>query len=252
MHKAFQYMPDNVKTKYFIQLDADMILKENSILRLYNEIQKSNFLTYRISGQLYEKGFGVGGHVKCWKKNVFKYFKFKDVRTVDRNFHNRVKLFGFRNKVIKDIFGYHVPRHSTFSSYLKTKSDIEKWRFLKRPYEKYAKNLLNEIINSKETIRLNGFLFGSVTLTKYLLKSKNINYEKKLFNEISKKYDFISEKFNISKLKNHSEIINLIANNYENFRKDDLNLKITLLDKYFKLFDIPHYKIVKIIKLINE
>ena len=32
MHKAFQYMPDNVKTKYFIQLDADMILKENSIL----------------------------------------------------------------------------------------------------------------------------------------------------------------------------------------------------------------------------
>ena len=90
-----------------------------------------------------------------------------------------------------------------------------------------------------------------MTLTKYLLKSKNINYEK-LFNEISKKYDFISENFNISKLKNHSEIINLIANNYENFRKDDLKLKITLLDKYFKLFDIPHYKIVKIIKLINE
>ena len=40
MHKAFQYMPDNVKTKYFIQLDADMILKENSILRY---LKKKNY-----------------------------------------------------------------------------------------------------------------------------------------------------------------------------------------------------------------
>ena len=70
MSKAFQFMPDNCNTKYFIQLDADMIIEKNSIIRLYKIISNTNFFTYRVSGQLYEKGFGVGGHIKCWKKNI--------------------------------------------------------------------------------------------------------------------------------------------------------------------------------------
>ena len=45
-----------------------------------------------------KKNLGKGGAVKCWKKSVFKLLKFKDVRTVDRNFQNRASLLLLRIK----------------------------------------------------------------------------------------------------------------------------------------------------------
>ena len=69
-------------------------------------------------------------------KIIFKYFQFNDVRTVDRDFHKRIKRIGLNNKHYKEVIGIHKPRHSIFSNYLKTKSDIEKWKFLKRNYNK--------------------------------------------------------------------------------------------------------------------
>jgi hypothetical protein len=179
MSSAFQYMPDNCDTDYFIQLDADMILEHDSIYNLYSEIIKSSFLTYRISGKLYEEGFGIGGHIKCWKKNIFKYFSFKDCRTVDRNFHNRVKWLGFKNKTINTVLGKHIPRHSMLSEFLKTKSDIEKWKFLGRDVEKYAIPLLNDIISQNNLSKFLGLLISCLSPWSRIILSKNINYEKK-------------------------------------------------------------------------
>lgn len=217
MHAAFQEMPNRCRTKYFIQVDADMILKPYAVNFLYSKIKKSPFWLYRVSGSLIEEGFGIGGAVKCWKNNIFKYFQFNDVRTVDRDFHKRIKRIGLNNKHYKEVIGIHKPRHSIFSNYLKTKSDIEKWKFLKRNYDLYAKDLLTKIINFKEEndkIKLLGYIFGVLTNNKILKKSKNIYLEKKfydshLINSSKKNFNFNDD--------DETEFINLIKYLYNDF-----------------------------------
>lgn len=234
MSSAFQFMPENCFTKYFIQVDADMVLYSDSILRLYKLICNTNFLTYRISGQLYEKGFGLGGHVKCWKKSIFKIFKFKDVRTVDRNFHNRVKYFGLRNKVISHVFGIHIPRHSKFSKYLKTKSDIEKWRFLRRPFEKYAEPLMNNLIQNNDLNRLHGLIMGIISPRNRVMSSKNSDYEKKIYIKQEKIINSIITNNSFKLIFNNQNFIILIKKSYSLNKVNFIGYQRELLELYFQ------------------
>jgi len=233
-------MPDSCDTKYFVQLDADMILNSDAIYKLYYQIKKSSFNTYRISGQLFEDGFGIGGHIKCWKKSIFKYFKFKDTRTVDRNFHKKVRMFGFYNKVINENFGVHKPRHSNFSNYLKTKSDIEKWRFLKRPFNLYAEELLKKIIISKDIYRLNGFLFGVLSFKRELLKSKNLKFENELYKNIFTLFDIENIDEKIFKLNDIDELIKLIKDCYNLYEIDSVKKKEELFFQFANYYGLNH------------
>lgn len=110
MSEAFNEMHRRCLTPYFIQLDEDMILDKTAVERLYNAIKISSPKVYMVYGQLYQPDFGLGGSVKCWKKDIFNRFQFNDVRCVDRDFHNRVKKYGFRKKEVKHkghLFGVH-------------------------------------------------------------------------------------------------------------------------------------------------
>lgn len=186
MSAAFQSMPDRCQTKYFAQVDADMILDANAINLLYQEIQQSPFWIYRVSASLYEEGFGVGGAVKCWKNSIFKFTQFRDVRTVDRDLAQRLRRFGLLGRHINRVVGTHRPRHSNFSFYLKTKSDIEKWRYLKRPCAKYALPLMHNILSDDiiNRHRILGGLVGALTIHTHLVRSKNIAYERLCFSAI--------------------------------------------------------------------
>jgi|TARA_Y100000310_G_scaffold295634_1_gene327181 hypothetical protein len=203
MSNAFQAMPDNCETKYFAQVDADMILYPNSISTLYNEIKRSSPLTYMVTGSLEEKGFGIRGHVKCWKKSIFRWFSFRDVRTVDRDLYKRLRYFGLRQNNLSTILGEHIPRYSSFSSYLKSKGDIEKWRFINRPPVRCgnssywgiiprkklrlcAMDNLSEFVTDypKSKYQLLGTLLGVLTPEGRFRRSKNINYERILFDKI--------------------------------------------------------------------
>jgi len=203
MSNAFQAMPDSCETEYFVQVDADMILFPNSISTLYNEIRRSSPLTYMITGSLKERGFGVRGHVKCWKKKVFRWCSFRDVRTVDRDLYKRLRYFGLRQKNLSTVLGEHIPRHSPFSSYLKSKGDIEKWRFLNRPPVRNGNSSFWDIIprkklrlcamdNFSEFVtcypeskhQLLGTLLGVLTPEGRFRRSKNINYERILFDKV--------------------------------------------------------------------
>ncbi|MBH30533.1 MAG: hypothetical protein CMG71_00910 [Candidatus Marinimicrobia bacterium] len=203
MSNAFQAMPDNCETKYFVQVDADMILYPNSISTLYKEIQRSSPLTYMVTGSLQEKGFGIRGHVKCWKKSVFRWFSFRDVRTVDRDLYKRLRYFALRQKNLSKVLGEHIPRHSSFSSYLKSKGDIEKWRFLKRspvrgektsylaiiPRKKLRLCAMDNLLEFLEGYpdskhQLLGTLLGALTHEERFRRSKDMNYEKILFDKV--------------------------------------------------------------------
>ena len=186
MSAAFQAMPDRCRTPYFVQVDADMVLKPEAVRKLYSEIRESPFWVYRVAGTLYEEGFGIGGAVKCWKRSLFRFVSFHDCRTVDRELHNRLRWFGLRIKRLDEVVGIHRPRHSEFSHYLKTKSDIEKWRFLKRPASRYALPMIDQILFGDSICgqRLLGALLGALTGPERLVRSKDTTVEKKRFSEI--------------------------------------------------------------------
>jgi len=245
MSAAFQAMPDRCDTKYFIQVDADMILNVDAVLTLYNAIKESSFLVYRVAGQLYEEGFGIGGAVKCWKKSVFRFIKFHDCRTVDRDLHNRLKWFGIHIKHINNVMGVHRPRHSNFSLYLKAKSDVEKWRFLKRSPMLYAIPLLRKILDKPQVscYQLFGVLVGALTSIDRVKKSKDNPLERDRFYKLidlffTREEQILNCKIDITK---HNSIVSVFESAYRNFLKDDYvdrhSLVSTLLDIYS-----PHFK----------
>jgi hypothetical protein len=183
MSAAFQAMPDRCETPYFIQVDADMILKPHAVRTLYNGAKRTGFFTMAAFGQLYEEGFGVGGSIRCWKKGFFRFFSFRDRRTVDRDLYGRAKWFGFGRKDLKEVLGIHRPRHSVFSEYLKTRSDVEKWRFLGREAGLYAKPLYDEVVEEGEegAHRLLGLLSGALTGKERYDRSKDYAVEKRRY-----------------------------------------------------------------------
>jgi len=186
MSRAFQRMPDECDTKYFVQVDSDMILKPYAVQALYNGIRKSLLNAYMVFGQLYEEGIGDSGAVKCWKSWLFNYFKFRDFRTVDRDVYRRTRWFGLRYKDLRQTLGLHHSRQTPFTKYLKTKSDIEKRRFLKiSPHKHDMKILNNSIQGLPETGNmLLGALLGVLTTKERLIRSKNMKLENKRYGEL--------------------------------------------------------------------
>lgn len=179
MSEAFNEMHRRSKTPFFIQVDADVILKPDAVEQLFDGIKNTTFLTYAVHAPLFEEGFGVGGSVRCWRKDFFKLFPFQDCRTVDRNLYKRARWFFFKRKGLKNVIGVHKPRHSLFTEYLKTKSDVEKWRFLKRKAKKYCLPLLRKMFENREEekIRIFGAILGCLTGNDRVQKSKDNSIE---------------------------------------------------------------------------
>lgn len=186
MSRAFQSMPERCRTKYFLQVDADMVLHPTAVRELYETAERTGFFTVVVYGQLYEEGFGVGGSVRIWKRHLFRFFSFRDRRTVDRDLYKRIRLFGFRRKKVEPILGVHRPRHSVFSDYLKAKSDVEKWRYLGRDPEIYALKLLRQVWESMPESRygLLGTIMGALTAWERVIRSKDIEIERKRFDRL--------------------------------------------------------------------
>jgi hypothetical protein len=244
MSRAFNRMHEISKTPLFIQVDADVILEPWAVEFLYNGTKHTNFLCCAAYGQLYEEGFGVGGAVRCWKKHIFSFFKFKDVRTVDRNFYKRTRWFLIYRKDLKKVIGRHVPRHSYFSEYLKTKSDMEKWQFLGRKVEKFALPLVIKLLKdiNQNRYKLLGATLAILSSKEHIFKSKNMQKEQEILLMLTKD---LGLDFDNLKLKDFDiEIyIQLLAKNYLNFStKNYKEFWVLLLDKELSKKDLETFK----------
>lgn len=182
MGAAFQAMPDRCTTPYFVQVDADMILAPEAIATLYEAIRSAPPWIYMVAAKLHEEGVGQRGSLKCWKRSLFRWFAFRDVRTVDRDLHRRTRRFGLRLRPLDAELGLHRATHSDYATYLKAKADVEKWRFLGRPPEMYALPILGELLAEPpaDSSALLGHLLGAVTWGPRLNRSKDARYERTL------------------------------------------------------------------------
>lgn len=177
MSAAFQAMPDRAVTPMFLQVDADMVLDEDAVERLHAALRRSAPWTYMVAGMLREDG-EVRGSLKCWKRSLFRCFSFRDCRTVDRDLHRRTRRLGLRWRLLPGTFGEHRATASPYSGYLKAKADVEKWRFLGRPPERYALPLLDSLAGDGE--RRIGALLGALTIEPRLSRSKDAVHERTL------------------------------------------------------------------------
>jgi len=259
MSKAFQSMPDNCKTAYFVQVDADMILDSDAIQTLYNLVKKSPFWIYRVSASLFEEGFGVGGAVKCWKSGIFRFFHFDNARTVDRCFHKKLRRFGLTYRHTSQVVGVHRPRHSNFSLYLKTKSDVEKWRFLKRSSDLYAVELIDKILHAKNISHhmILGILMGGMTGRERLIRSKDFTLESELFTNIISTLgqDFELSKSRISKF-DSNVIRTIFLSAYDDFRGKSSDKRELLASVVISIFsrkeDLKHCTPSDFIRVIDQ
>ncbi len=239
MYRAFQRMPDECDTRYFLQVDSDMILKPHAVKTLYDGIKKSFPLTYMVLGQLYEDGIGISGAVKCWKKQLFNYFRFRDCRTVDRDIYRRTRMIGLRRKDLRQVLGIHVARNSSFTKYLKTKSDIEKRRFLKISPKRQDLALLNRCIENlpDTSYELLGALLGALTMKERLVRSKNIELETERYNEVMGFLGIEQECINISNIQaDLSTLNNLFCKSYKDINDNHSNTKLELTSIVIKIF----------------
>ena len=221
MSEAFNEMHRQCQTPYFVQVDTDMILNEDAIQILYDEIIKTPFWIYAVYGQLYEEGFGIGGTVRCWKKNFFKYFQFRDVRTVDRDLFKRARWLGLRRRKVPGLLGTHLARHSYLSEYLKTKSDIEKWRFLGRKASRYALPLFENLRKNpvENRFKILGALSGVLSPSAQVKNSKNIFFEKEKLSSLLSTlgYEHLQElKIDAGRIK-HERIQKFFVLNYDSW-----------------------------------
>jgi hypothetical protein len=186
MSAAFQAMPDRCSTKYFVQVDADMVPKPHAVEVLYERIRDSGPRTYMVSGPLWQEGFGVAGAVKCWKRAIFRLLRFRDVRTVDRDFYRRAARLGLRRTPLTEPLGIHQAHHSPYSDFLKSKGDVEKWRFLGREPQSYALPLLDELVAGLPATRLRllGALLGALTGPETVRRSKDLRRERQAFDRV--------------------------------------------------------------------
>jgi hypothetical protein len=186
MSAAFQAMPDRCETPYFLQVDADMVLEPHAVETLHDAVIGAGPRTYMVAGQLYEEGFGIGGACKCWKRSLFRFFRFRDVRTVDRDLYRRTRRLGLARRLLEEPVGTHRSRHSSESEWLKAKGDVEKWRFLGRDPSAYAAPLVEELLAAypEDSQRLLGALLGALTTEPRLSRSKDIRYERALREEV--------------------------------------------------------------------
>ena len=219
VHEAFNQMHTRCKTDFFIQVDADVILKNDAVVILYEAMKRASFMVYAAYGQLYEEGFGPGGSVRCWRKNVFNIFKFRDVRTTDRDFYKRAILLGLHRKDVKKTLGIHRPRQSDFLDYWKTKGEVEKWQFLGRRFEKYAHGLYKDLIKDphRNRYKILGFSIGVLTSKERIQRSKNTRVEQErvrsIFNIVRSSFD----KFNIGESTNLTYLCNILKKAYRNY-----------------------------------
>ena len=112
MGAAFQEMLNRCTTKYFIQLDSDMVLNDDAVEKLYYSILESDEKTAMISFMLLDVHLAmpiVG--IKIYKHEIFKKYPYDVTHpSVEMNQLERVQKDGYKFESKRPIVAEHSPK----------------------------------------------------------------------------------------------------------------------------------------------
>lgn len=173
MSKAFQEMLDRCTTEYFIQVDNDMVLQQNSIEHMYKFFE-GNQSSEKIIMDCYllrdsHLNMEIYG-IKIYKANIFKKYPFNlenpscEVEQLDR-----MKKDGYEIRFQKEIMGEHSPHWTNeliFERYYNLMCKFTLFRYVW--LEKLPKKLWEMLKNDPSEINMHayaGALAGIFTKT---------------------------------------------------------------------------------------
>ena len=190
MSKAFQKMIDDCFTKYYIQVDEDMILNENSIEKIYESIKSSSNATHSVCYLLKDPhlNFNLYG-IKAYKHDVMKNHPYNlNVISCEVEQLGRIEKSGYKNVFIQEVVGLHSPKWTQELIFERYFDLMEKWKVYNYHWmgELPAK-LMHIYKNNPTDLNLFAFMGAMTSISsneKLRNREKNYKIEDKNFKRI--------------------------------------------------------------------
>jgi GR25 family glycosyltransferase involved in LPS biosynthesis len=165
MSAAFQRMIDECKTEYYIQVDEDMILFEDTIEKIYNRLLKSENKINMVAHMLNDEhlDFNIYG-IKGYKHSIMKNYSYNlEIISCEVEQMTRLQNDGFETLMYPDVVGYHSPKWTEQLIYERYFDLMEKWKIFKYDWLDELPAKLLQIFKSKPN-NINLFaLMGAIT-----------------------------------------------------------------------------------------
>ena len=202
MSAAFQKMIDDCETEYYIQVDEDMILFENTIETIFNSLERSDINTSTISYMLKDVhlDFNLYG-VKGYKHFILKNYPYNlEIISCEVEQIKRLKNDGYDTLMIPKVVGYHSPEWTEDIIFERYFDLMEKWKNFKYHWlDELPSKLLQIFRNEPSDINFYALMGAMTSLSnpeKIRKREKNFEIEDENFLKIKqmieiKEFQFI-------------------------------------------------------------
>ena len=180
MSKAFQKMIDDCETKYYIQVDEDMILEKNTIEKIYKRLVSSESNISTIAHMLKDThlDFNLYG-IKGYKHNILKNYPYNlDIISCEVEQVKRMKDDGYEIMMVGEVVGKHSPKWTTSLIYERYFDLMEKWKNFKYDWLGELPSKLFQIFqNDPSEINLYALMGAMTSLSsKEMIRKREKNF----------------------------------------------------------------------------
>ena len=202
MSAAFQKMIDDCETEYYIQVDEDMILFENTIETIFNSLERSDINISTISYMLKDVhlDFNLYG-VKGYKHFILKNYPYNlEIISCEVEQIKRLKNDGYDTLMIPKVVGHHSPEWTEDIIFERYFDLMEKWKNFKYHWlDELPSKLLQIFRNDPSDINFYALMGAMTSLSnpeKIRKREKNFEIEDENFLKIKqmieiKEFQFI-------------------------------------------------------------
>jgi hypothetical protein len=177
MGAAFQEMINRCKTKYYVQIDSDMIMEPGAICGMYDAIKsdKASMVCFRLFDVHLQKN--IDG-VKIYNHDIFKQFPYKlDVLACEMEQLDRLQKAGHTFVRVNTVLGKHSPIWTKSNIFERYYNYMNKHR--KNSSDNYislAQNLFNIMLQDPTHTNIYAFLGGMSALMSKEIKDTEKDY----------------------------------------------------------------------------
>lgn len=200
MSKAFQKMINDCETEYYIQVDEDMILFQNSIEEIYKKLEDSddNISTVTFMLKDVHLDFNLYG-IKGYKHNILKNYPYNlEIISCEVEQVRRLQNDGYETIMIEKVLGYHSPKWTPELIYERYFDLMEKWKNFKYHWMGELPAKLLQIFKNEPT-NLNFYALSGALHS--LSSEENIRKREKNFNIKDENFEKLKKLFEVEKFK---------------------------------------------------
>jgi radical SAM superfamily enzyme YgiQ (UPF0313 family) len=153
MHRAFNRMLERATTRYYLHVDADMVLAPDCVETLYDAMRK-NEDCFLARAYLKDDLLGRIPFVKLFDRERVGDARYRDTIGCDRDFEGRIMGQGYAAVIVERVLGRHISGRSARAVFLKYKRSMEKCRGLNDPVEVYTKPFFENAVKRRPAMAL--------------------------------------------------------------------------------------------------